>query len=217
MCINFILFLVLVIRESVGNNVFVDLKSNYISNGITVHHGRFSVNGKYRMYIGKDKGIESVIFGTGVLYRRAECPIGEQVIVEMFEDIIVKYFVIHIYTGTVLNHTRVKRKYYSKSDWGYKKIDQNTFMTQMTSEVELMFDVATKIIHPYMVQMVESEKYYTETYSLIDQVGGIKLDGLEAPKYTYGIVYDSSMMIKMGYSALESFVSKCERFSIEYK
>ncbi|UVC49694.1 hypothetical protein MACK_003804 [Theileria orientalis] len=217
MNINFIFVLILTIRGSRGDNIFVDLKSNYISDGITVHHGRYSVNGKYMMYVGEDKGIDSILYGTGMVYERIKYPIGENVIIEFFEDILAKYFVIHAFTGTVLNHSKVKRKYYKYSDAGYSKIDHNTFMNEMTSEVELIFDISKKVMHPYMSQTAEFTNYYTETYSMIKEVGGIKLDGYEAPKYTYGVVYDSSKMIKMGFSTLDSFVSKCENFSIEYK
>ncbi|UKJ88851.2 hypothetical protein MACJ_002097 [Theileria orientalis] len=205
------------IRGSLGNNVFVDLKSNYISDGITVHHGRYSVNGKYMMYVGKDKGIDCVFYGTGILYKREERFIAEQVMIEIFEDILAKYFVIHVFADTVLNHTKVKRKYYTYSDAGYRKIDHNTFMSKITSEIELIFDISKKTMHPYMNQIVECTNYYTETYSIVKQIGGIRLDGFEAPKYTYGIVWDSSMIIKMGCSTLDSFVSKCEKFSIEFK
>ncbi|BAM41128.1 conserved hypothetical protein [Theileria orientalis strain Shintoku] len=201
--------------------MYVDVKINYMSEGVIVHHGTYLKNGSYKMFLGEKDPLEVVFYGNSRLYPprlETKDPNSHQLIVEVFHTGTRMFVVVHNYSFLGDDPVGYGRIFFELGMDTYIEVDLPAMVTVITSTVHLSVDIGPKHRHPFIMRTVEdltTEKKVT--YKVVETFNRIPLDGINAPKYAIGYVYDSTAPAVIGYTKMNYLHDKCLSFTVDYK
>ncbi|UVC54274.1 hypothetical protein MACJ_003811 [Theileria orientalis] len=201
--------------------MYVDVKISYISEGVVVHHGTYLKNGTYKMFLGEKDPLEEVFYGNARLYPPrldTKDPNEHQLIVEMFNTGNRRFVVVHNYSFAGDAQVGYGRIFFELGMDTYIEVDMPSMVSVITGTVNLSVDIGPIHRHPFIMRTVEDLTTERKvTYKVVDEFNRIPLDGINAPKYSIGCVYDSTTPAVIGYTKMNYLHDKCLSFTVDYK
>ncbi|UKJ88850.2 hypothetical protein MACJ_002096 [Theileria orientalis] len=207
-CFNIIqLFVILKLCSGMR---YIDLKSNFISDGVEVQHGYFMTSGKYKMFHARDPALEVIQFGETRVFPDVDYTPGtHSLFVEQFKVGDEEALSIYVFRMSVTSNSVVYKVYFHMSEFGYKLIDCAKFTELIKGKIHVSLDLSKSKSHPFFnIHTKEEHGQSTTLIEIRKSIAGFRLRNVEAKRYEFGRIMDSSFPIYMGYSKLNMFLTK---------
>ncbi|XP_955155.1 uncharacterized protein TA04675 [Theileria annulata] len=217
---SIITILTITLIECVFGVIYVDLKNFIVPNGVNVFHGRFNSNGVYKLIIYQPNSIKLVKFGDCILFPRsfvskAQKFLDYKLAIELFLDNSNKFALIHKFTSNLDSSFTYQRFSFKLNPDCFTFITIDQLLTHIETDVFLSFDVSSNHCHPFLkvtTQMLNENEI--KLYSITDRFYNVKFNGIEAPKYSIGSVYDSKFSAAVCYNKIDVLTSSCIKIAI---
>ncbi|UKK01225.2 hypothetical protein MACK_002038 [Theileria orientalis] len=189
---------------------YIDLKNNFISEGVDVQHGYFMSSGKYKMFHSRDPPLEIVQYGeTRVFPDMDYTPGTHSLFVEQFKVGDEEALSIYVFRISVTTSSVVYKVYFHMSEFGYKLIDCAKFTELIKGKIHVSLDLSKSKNHPFFsIHTKEENGVSTTLIEIRKSIAGFRLRNVEAKRYEFGRIVDSTVPIYMGYSKLNMFLTK---------